>query len=233
MYAGTVLADSDITRISCNFFNKETHRYEGVDVRTNHNDLSFDMVQTYHWPKVVCDVNTTVDTVTISKSIPSIIQTDVDGYSRYRPFQQPSNINKLIKDKGQLTNITYEGAYEVLDGNIHTVNDDYAGDGSHAQSIVKMEQLDRVQFQGTPNYTAKDHAQIINDRERIHLFDRIPQYSKNYGNSYRTVSNPMLPQKDSDTPDQKRSLWSSAGTLFVLDEDMGVIAISSRGEVVE
>jgi len=107
--------------------------------------------------------------------------------------------------------------------------------------IDRAEQRDRVPFQGTPNYTEKSSAQIINDRERTHLYDRIPWLSNNYGAGMgrKTVSNPMLPQiqgygdaPEYQFPDQKRSVWSSAGVLFVLDKELGVIAINRYGEAV-
>jgi len=101
-----------------------------------------------------------------------------------------------------------------------------------------MEQLDRVPFQRTRNYSSKNRAQIINDRERIHNYDRIPFLSNNYGvrtSAFKDVLNPMLPQiigydGGENLPDQKRSVWSSAGVLFVLDAELGVIAVNQYGE---
>ena len=231
-----VLSDSDITRISCNFWNSKTSNYDGVDVRTNHNDLDFDLYRYYEYPPqemAHCDENIVINSVVVTKSIRSIIQTNVQGYSRYRPQQQVSTgAAQMIRDKGQLTNILYEGAYEVHNGTIYTSNGDYSSSGEHKESINRMEQLDRVKFQGTPNYSAKDKAQIINDRQRIHNYDRIPFLSNNYFTNLKTVVNPMMPQipkEDGTLEDQRRSVWSSNGMLFVLDVDLGVICLDSYG----
>ena len=109
-------------------------------------------------------------------------------------------------------------------------------DAPHYGGIDRAEQRDRVLLQGTPNYSHKHNAQIINDRERIHLYDRIPEFSNNYGTTYKTVSNPMLPQipgygGETNAPNQKRSVWSSAGGMFVLDRDLGVNAYNQYGEM--
>ena len=144
-----------------------------------------------------------------------------------------------------ISNITLQGAYQVLNS-IRTRNGDYESDGSSTfteegiAKITQMEQLDRVQFQRTRNYSSKGNAQIINDRERIHNYDRIPHLSNNYGvyqSAFKDVLNPMLPQipgysdaPDNQYPDQKRSVWSSAGVLFVLDSELGVIVVNQYGE---
>ena len=140
-----------------------------------------------------------------------------------------------------------------MESAIYTRNDGYHSDGTPVRDeieneegeivetidrIAEMEQLDRVQFQRSRNYSDKDKAQIINDRERIHNYDRIPFLSNNYGaggRAFKDVLNPMLPQiigydGGEKVPDQKRSVWSSAGVLFVLDSELGVIAINQYGE---
>ena len=240
-FAGTVLSDSDITGISCNFYNWKTRNYDGADVRTKHNDLTFDLNQSYYWPPNVCDTDATQTLVRIRKSVPSIFMINDSGYKRYQPPQTRDTSNK-ISEKGKLTNITLTGAYEILDGQIYTVNCDYNADGSlvldneDVPLVQRMEQGERTAFQSTPHYSAKSSAQIINDRERIHLYDRIPQYSNNYGTEYRTVSNPKLPpfkDEDGNIPQQQRSLFSSAGMLFILDRDLGINAYNRWGEMAE
>ena len=111
-----------------------------------------------------------------------------------------------------------------------------ATDDNDIPLIERMEQKDRTAFQSTPNYSAKSAAQIINDRERIHVYDRIPQYSRNFGNEYKTINNPKLPavqDADGNIPQQQRSLFSSAGVLFILDRDLGLNAYNRYGELVQ
>jgi hypothetical protein len=240
-----VLTDSDITGMTCNFYNHETFNYDGADVRTSHNDLDFDFFQRYQWyPEEYPDCDggrLRRDVVYLRKSIPSIIQVDDSGYKRYRP---PQSLDTSPKDseKGKLTNITYQGAYEILNGSPVTRNGDYNSDGTHVLDddgkpfIDRMEQKNRVPSQRTPNYSAKDQAQIINDRERIHPYDRMPHISNNYGRTDKAVMNPMLPQiagyaSEDLKPNQKRSVWSAAGVLFVLDRDLGVNAYNQYGEL--
>ena len=221
-----LLNDSDITSMSCNFYNHDTFNYDGADVRTTHNDLSFELAQSYQWPPVACEPHTVIDRVQIMKSIPSIFMIDDRGYKRYHALQTPDATNK-DSEKGKLTNITYSGAYEILEGVIRThYNDDYTASGDRLSGTSKMEQPDRRKDQATPNYSAKNRAQIINDRERIHIYDRVPGYSKNYGTDFKTVSNPKMYNQT-----QKRSVWSTAGMMFILDKDLGVNAYNQYGEL--
>lgn len=78
-FQGLILTDSDIIGMKCNFFNSKTNHYDGADVRSSHNDLDFDFIQYYDFPKVVCETETIVNGVYLTKSIPSIIQTNAAG----------------------------------------------------------------------------------------------------------------------------------------------------------
>jgi hypothetical protein len=251
-FDGIILKDSDLTSLNCNFFKKG--KYDGFEARAAGNDVPFDFYQSYLWvpePNCAKDLQSIVS---IRKSVKSIIQSDAPGYARYQTPQKFQHMTDAIVEKGMLTNILYEGLYAGRRSNdiiLHTRNRMYNPDGTKIldenNDPIVNEQPDRTDNPHSV-YSRKDKCQIINDRERIHNYDRIPLVYDGNGinntfTAVKTTNNVLLPQIMSYRSDehgyapegrlaeQRRLTFSSAGVLYILDSELGLNGYNSFGEL--
>jgi hypothetical protein len=219
-FDGVVVADKDITRMRCNFYDTQSKLYLGADISVENGNLEAGFEQEYKWPPdavAFCNIGTVQNSCRIVKSMNNYRLIDagavdgIDAFMRYGINQRfdPSTKNA---QKGILTNAKYQGKYELLRGSNTTgVYSDF--------DDLEQETRKDTKFGGEGNYPL-----IVNDREAMAKFDRIRGFSQNYYSTFDVVIDLKLPTKD-----QTRSVFTQNGTCMILDKDLGLITVDCWG----